>query len=346
MDALTARPKLLKQANLSLIRKAIKTKGSATRAEIARETGISSTTVRSLLAEMAENGEIEGIGYDASSGGRKAERYAFCPNRYYGAAVCIADGEACGLLVDVCGRILEATPLQAEQGFLEAAIFAYLDGLVKEKEIKAIGLGVPGIVEGGCVLRKDKAGETFHKTDLGNTLAARYKLPLALENDLNATAIGFGRCYEHIFPNEGAENTNMAYLYFEEGCVSGGFIAGGRVVRGWKNFAGELGLVPLEDGRLLDEHMQEPQSDGQYTRITVQLLGWICGILNPRYVALGGPSFRKSCLGPISDGLAALLPKHMLAEILYSADRWHDYQNGMAYLTAAKMFDEVHFVKE
>ena len=58
MDSLTARPNILKQANLSLIRRAIKAKGTSTRAEIAIETRISSTTVRSLLSEMLENGEI------------------------------------------------------------------------------------------------------------------------------------------------------------------------------------------------------------------------------------------------------------------------------------------------
>ena len=71
MDTLTARPRLLKQANLSLIRRVIKNRGTATRAEIAGETQISSTTVRSLLAEMLENGEIESIGYDESVGERQ-----------------------------------------------------------------------------------------------------------------------------------------------------------------------------------------------------------------------------------------------------------------------------------
>ena len=66
MDSLTARPNILKQANLSLIRRAIKAKGTSTRAEIAIETRISSTTVRSLLSEMLENGEIESIGLDES----------------------------------------------------------------------------------------------------------------------------------------------------------------------------------------------------------------------------------------------------------------------------------------
>lgn len=76
MDTLTARPRLLKQANLSQIRRVIKRRGTATRAEIAGETQISSTTVRSLLAEMMENGEIESIGHDKSSGGRKADATA------------------------------------------------------------------------------------------------------------------------------------------------------------------------------------------------------------------------------------------------------------------------------
>lgn len=346
MDDLTARPQLLKQANLSLIRRTIKRNGTATRAEIARETKISSTTVRSLLAEMLQNGELESLGYDRSSGGRKAERYGFKPERYHGAAVCLSDGEATGLLVDVCGQILQTTPLQAENGQFEAAVFAFLDELTRKKEIKAIGVGVPGIVEGGCAWRKDPHTEVFHKTDIGSTLARRYGLPVVLENDLNATAIGLGRCYERIFPREGAENTNMAYLHFEAGCVSAGFIVGGRVVRGWNNFAGEVGLVPTEGGKLLDERMAGPLSDGQYTSLAVQIVGWICGILNPRYIALGGPAFRKRCLGPIGDELAGLLPAHMQAELLYAADHWHDYCSGMAYLTAEKMFDDVHFIKE
>ena len=130
MDTLNGRPKLLKQANLSLIRKVITAEGTATRAEIARKTNISSTTVRSLLAEMLENGEIESLGFDESSGGRKAQRYGFKPDRYHGAAICLYDSEAYGLLVDVRGQILETTPLPMEDGMAEAAIFTFLDGLI------------------------------------------------------------------------------------------------------------------------------------------------------------------------------------------------------------------------
>lgn len=346
MDALTARPRLLKQANLSLIRRFIRSKGTATRAEIVGETKISSTTVRSLLTEMMENGEIESIGHDESSGGRKAERYRFRPDTYYGAAFCITGDEMHGLLVGIQGEILETEAWKIKDGEYETAITTYLDELMARKTIKSIGIGVPGIVEGGSFLRGTGNGDELCRIDLGDRLSRRYRLPVFLENDLNATAIGFGRCYEREFPCESADRTHMAYLHFEKTCISAGFIADGRIIRGFHNFAGELGLVPMEDGRMLDEWLSGAPDDKQYIDLVIRTLCWICAILNPQYIVLGGPDLRKDCVGPISDGFSAYLPKHMTAEILYSADVWHDYHDGMAFLTAGKIFDDVQFVKE
>ena len=346
MDTLTARPGLLKQANLSQIRRVIKRRGTSTRAEIAGETQISSTTVRSLLAEMMENGEIESIGHDKSSGGRKAERYRFKPDKYYGAAICISGSDMHGLLVGICGEILETVRLEFTGSDYEPAICAFLDELMARKDIKSIGIGVPGIVEGGAFWQGTGGSDELCRYDLGDRLAERYHIPVVMENDLNATAIGFGRCYAKEFPRESPERANMAYLHLEKTCVSAGFIVGGRIVRGFRNFAGELGLIPMEDGRILDEWLMSALDDKDYTDLMIRIISWICGILNPQYVVLGGPDLRTDCIGPISDGFSALLPKHMTAEILYSADMWHDYHDGMASLTAGKIFDDVQFIKE
>lgn len=346
MDALSAGPALIKQANLSMVRGVIRAKGTATRAEIVRETGISVTTVRALLAELQQDGELESVGHDASSGGRKAERYAFKPDRYYCAALCMTDTEAHGLLVNVCGEIVATAKLEPGEGTLEEAAIAFLDGLTAEREIRSIGVGMPGVVDRGCFWRKCLRDEDLYRVELGETLARRYGVPVVMENDTKATAIGFGRCYEKEFPQEDPEHTNMAYLHFQWGCVGAGFVAGGRVIRGDSGFAGELGLVPMEGDRLLDECMSDPMDDARFARRVARILGWVCGILNPRYIALGGPDVRKECIGPIGDALSALLPRRMMAELLYTGDMWRDYHNGMAYLAAGKMFDEVQIVKE
>lgn len=343
MDAITARPQLLKQANISLIRNAIKSRDTVTRAEIAEDTGISSTTVRSLLAEMMENSEIESIGYDESSGGRKAERYRFRPERYHAAVFCTVDDEAHFLLVNTCGEIVEERPIEIIEGDFLGPMTTCLDALIKEHDLKAIGLGVPGVVEGHSYWKKRPWDEKLYRIDIGEALAQRYGLPVVLENDLKATTIGFGRCYQNSYPNEDPENTNMAYVHFRDDCISAGFLSGGRIIRGHNNFSGELGLLPAENGRPLDEYFSSPLSDIDYVNLVAKVLSWICTILDPQYIALGGPTFRKDCLGAIGSALSSLLPHNMLPEILYASDMWHDYHMGMAHLTAAKMFDEVQF---
>lgn len=345
MDALTARPNLLKQANLSLIRGVVKARGTATRAEIAGETHISSTTVRSLLAELMENGEIESMGYDSSSGGRKAERYRIRPDRYHSAVFCMTDTEVHFLLVDICENIVEKRPLTVVNGDFMAAITACLDEVLSRRELKAIGLGVPGVVEGGGYWKKALTDEDLHRIDIGEALTQKYGLPVVLENDLKATAIGFGHCYEKSYPCEDPSLTNMAYLHFDD-CISAGFLAEGKVLRGFSNFAGELSLIPMEDGRLLDEHLLNAVGDKDYVNLVTRILCWLCAILNPQYIALGGYGLRRECVGPIGDALSSLLPRNMAAEILCAPDVWHDYYEGMACLTAAKMFDEVQFIKE
>lgn len=346
MKQLTAKPKLLKQANLCLIRKVIKNKGTATRAEIASETKISSTTVRSLLNEMIEHGEIESIGHDESSGGRKAERYAFLPNRYYSAAFCISGCQIHALLVNICGEIVEITQLETINEDYEQVILPFLDKLTAKMEIRAIGLGVPGIVEGGGYWKQDPESGVLYKADIGTEISKRYGLPVILENNLNATTLGFGQCYAKEFPDKEPENMNMAYVHFEKGCICAGFLVGGRIVRGCNNFAGELGLVPTENEELLDLRMTKQMNDTQYAKIVTHVLCWICGIFNPEYIVLEGPALRKDCVSSIGNLLSSLLPKRMDAEILYSSDVWHDYHNGMAFLTAGKIFDDVQFIKE
>jgi predicted NBD/HSP70 family sugar kinase len=335
MDTQTARPQMLKQANLSAIRRVIKERCTATRTEIARETRISSTTVRSLLTEMQQNGEIESIGYDESSGGRKAERYRIAMDRYFGVVFCLINRAVYYFVVNICGEIVETGRLDTKKG-TKAAMICFLDYLTALKEIRAIGLGVPGIVEGGSYLRKNP-GSGIKKIDIGNDLSQKYGIPVVMENDLNAIAIGSSRCYQ----KQGDEKKSWAYVYFDKGCIGAGFISEGGIIRGFNNCAGELGMLPSEGGEALAESITKTANNIRYSMYVSRIVCWICGILNPQYIVLGGPDFRRECLDTIRKNVSSLLPKEMHAEIAYSPHYWREYYEGMAYLTASRIFDEV-----
>lgn len=127
------------------IRRAIKARGSATRAEIASDTKIIPTTIRSLLSEMIQNSEIESMGYDESSGSRKATRYCLNSERYHSVAFCITDNQIHGLLVNVYGEILETSLLKPalNEDDYEPAITAFIGKVIAQKEIRSVGIGVP-----------------------------------------------------------------------------------------------------------------------------------------------------------------------------------------------------------
>lgn len=91
-----------------------------------------------------------------------------------------------GLLINVCGEIVEKTRLEAANGDFESAITAWMDEQIKKREIKSIGIGVPGAVEGKGYWRTNEADGKLYKIDIGDSLEKRYKIPVVLENDLKA----------------------------------------------------------------------------------------------------------------------------------------------------------------
>lgn len=343
-DNVTGKPNALKQVNLSMVRRAILEKGSATRAEIVDATNISVTTVRTLITELKNNDELIEIGLDNSIGGRKAVRYKFNEKRFFGVGLCLDGEDIRYIIVDIFGKICD-TGMFAAKGNITMAICNFLDDICIKKEIRSIGIGVPGIVNGMGYERRNDKGELEYYP-LGEVISNRYELPVILENDLNAIALGFGRSYLKSFPRERCEDVNMAYIHFDTDCLSAGFLSGGRILRGWNNFVGELGLFPLESTKTFDDVLASTIDDDRYIELVTKLIAGICCILNPEYVALGGVAFRMNCLSKIKERFKDMLPQKMSAEILYAEDKWYDYIEGMAYLTAEQIFSDVRIVKE
>lgn len=343
-DKVIGKPNALKQVNLSMIRKAILKKGTATRAEIVEETKISVTTVRTLLTELQSAGELVDVGLDDSTGGRNATRYELNKERFFGVSLCL-DGESVRYLtVNICSEICETGVFDTE-GDTVNTICHFLDGLREKIEIRSICVGVPGIVNGMGYERKNERGELTHFS-IGEVLSCRYGIPVMLENDLNIIALGFGRRYLKSFPKECCQDVNLAYIHFDVDCLSAGFLSSGKILCGHNNFVGELGLFPMGNGQTLDDVLASSLDDASYAKLVSRLIAGVCCILNPEYIALGGAAFRRDTLSLIIELFNEVLPSKMSAEILYADDKWHDYFEGISYLTAQQIFADVRLVKE
>jgi glucokinase len=121
---------------------------------------------------------------------------------------------------------------------LEAAVAELLDD-----SVVAIGCGVPSPIDQarGVVVRC--VNLPLENAPLRERMRERFDLPVGLDNDANAAAIGEWRA------GAGRQTDDLVMLTLGTG-VGGGVIAGGRPFRGWNGAGAELGhAVIVHDGR-------------------------------------------------------------------------------------------------
>jgi glucokinase len=110
------------------------------------------------------------------------------------------------------------------------------------REVERIGVGFGGPVdfERGVVLRSHHVA-AWDDFPLRDELAHRFGKPVALDNDANAGTLGewkFGA---------GRGFQDLVYVNIGTG-IGGGVVAGGRLVRGARNLAGEIGHIVVRCG--------------------------------------------------------------------------------------------------
>jgi glucokinase len=156
-------------------------------------------------------------------------------------AVLVTDRE-----LSICARATIPTSVDEPEGAVER-IGTALEGALAERgldagDLGAIGVGVPGRVDPttGTVSLAVNLG--WHDLPLGPRLARRYGIPVRIENDVRAAAAGL---HERRVLGDGAD---LAYLSIGTG-ISAGVVLGGRLHRGVRGMAGEIGHVVLvQDG--------------------------------------------------------------------------------------------------
>ncbi len=241
----TATTRHVIEINRTAIIDVLRAHGPLSRRDIVKRTGLGSATVERLTAALIDEGVIELAGQVRSSVGRPSSLLRFAPSIQAVAAVDVTEYTARGRLVDLGGTTLYEESLAFDLADADPGA-ARVDGLLrfvkkltsKETGVKspvvAVGIAVPGIVDKGVV---SKAVELdWHELPLAEIVSGRSGLPVYVENDANATAFG-----EWTYGASSGVHNAVALVLGAR--ISAGIINEGRLYRGDRSAAGEIGFL-------------------------------------------------------------------------------------------------------
>jgi N-acetylglucosamine repressor len=238
-----------KEQNRNLVLKIFFERSSISRAEIARMTHLTRTTVSDIVADLMAEGLVAEIGLGSSTGGKSPILVSLVDNSRYFIGIDLAYNMFCGAIINLRNQIsnmvcLPANGMDGEKSL--KAIFEILDPLTRSdcQPILGIGVGTPGLVNSreGIVVNAVNLG--WYDLPLARILEDRYHLPVFLLNDCQAAAMG-----EFIYGQSPPASPNMIVVRAGHG-IGSGIIINGQLFQGDGGAAGEIGHVVVvhEDG--------------------------------------------------------------------------------------------------
>ncbi|MER6105208.1 ROK family protein [Streptomyces sp. NPDC001832] len=246
----------VRRSNLSLVLRAVRDEGEATRAGVAARVGLTRAAVSSLVEQLIDIGFLTESGKTFSGqAGRPGTALKVARTGPSGlgvevnidyVSVCVVDLAGTGR-VRLTERLDNRGAPPAEVLARAARIAARTLESACEQELFPIGvtLALPGLVSGGAVRQAPNLGWNQVPADelFAAALAAerpgREALPVSSENEANLAALA-----ELWF---GGLDTVRSFLYLTgEIGVGGALVINGELLRGAHGFAGEIGHVVVD----------------------------------------------------------------------------------------------------
>ncbi|MEM7489671.1 MAG: ROK family transcriptional regulator, partial [Pseudomonadota bacterium] len=221
------------------------------RAEIARRTGLTTQAVSNIVDALETEGFLRAAGTASGRRGLPAVQYALAPGGGHALGIEIRPGAVLATLVDLSGAVLwEARDAldRADPDMVAARATALKDAaLSATRPARLMGAGA---VMPGPFGRTEISGAAadlpgWEDVDAPALFADALGCETVVENDANAAA----SAERMAMAAEGIET--FACLYFGTG-LGLAIVQDGRAVTGAFGNAGEIGQVPLPDGRPLE----------------------------------------------------------------------------------------------
>lgn len=140
--------------NQRLVLRAVHDRSPLSRADLARLTGLTRTSVSDLVGTLIDDGLIEAVGRGRSSGGRSPILLRVAPDGRHLIGLDLGEGEFSGAVVNLHGEILSSMRLPVDGRTGDAAVELVqilVDALRADVRcpLLGIGIGAPGIIDTG-----------------------------------------------------------------------------------------------------------------------------------------------------------------------------------------------------
>lgn len=231
-----------KEHNRKLVLKTVLDHERISRAEIARLTRLTGTTVSDIVSNLIDEGLVMEIGIGQSQGGKNPILLGLVEDSRWIAGLDLAQNEFRGAAVNLRGKLRDAVAVPVvDSQRMDALPLVYqiLDKLIggMGPSLSGIGVGTPGLVNTREGLVVNAVNLNWQNLPLARLLEERYRLPVCILNDCHAAAIG-----ENTYAKGSRKDENLILINVHHG-IGAGLIINGEIFHGDDGFAGEIGHV-------------------------------------------------------------------------------------------------------
>jgi predicted NBD/HSP70 family sugar kinase len=228
------------------------------RAELGRALGLSRATITAVLLDLERAGMVEqaadGPDERPRSNGRPPLQVSLAPSAAYAVGLDFGHRHVRVAVCDLGGRIMsdqyasfdvDEAPLEGFELAQRLTERALAEAGVDAGDVIGVGVGLPAPIDAATgLVHADGILPSWRGIEPVRELESRLGLPVTLENDANAGAMG-----EHLF-GAGRGVDNLAYVRLSAG-IGLGLILDGAPYRGAAGVAGELGHIAMLDDGLI-----------------------------------------------------------------------------------------------
>ncbi|MDP1822779.1 MAG: ROK family transcriptional regulator [Archangium sp.] len=236
--------------NVTLVLRTVQAELQISQADLARRLGLARSTVLAIVDDLVEQGILKEQGPGISGGGRRPMLLTLDDVAYHLVGVDIGATHVTVVVMNLRAEVLARQhrdwPTREDPKGTLALVEELVARVLSEsragrRQLVGIGVGVPSPVD----LRSPGHVSTvvmphWAGVDIAARLTSRFDVPVRVENDANLGALWEAR-WDH-----GVNLDNLAYIKVATG-VGAGLVVDGRIYRGSRGVAGEIGHLSIDN---------------------------------------------------------------------------------------------------